>query len=219
VTEQAPLTLDDVRLRFLDAQAQLADAASAVEVIRESAERLGAAREGLADAGAQVVALAERFGSVADTMAENAERLREGVDAIRLGDPAAIRRQIEELDAAFTALQAVLIERLTRIEAGQSEARVELGASVANAQTATIDRLGAIEAGQLARQARIDASIAALQTVTVDRLSAIESRQEGLGTRIDDLRSNADSQRRERFVIAGILLAAVVIACILILVR
>lgn len=118
MTEQSPLTLDDVRLRFLEAQSQLADAGSAVETIRQSAERLGEARSGLANAGVEVAGLAERFGAVADAMAENAERLREGVDAIRLGDPAAIRRQIEELDAAFTAMQSVFGDRLTAIEVG-----------------------------------------------------------------------------------------------------
>lgn len=134
MTEQAPLTLDDVRLRFLEAQAQLADAGAAVEAIRQSAERLGEAREGLAGAGTQVAALAERFGAVADSMADNAEHLREGVDAIRLGDPTAIRQQIEELDAAFTAMQSVVGERLTAIEG-------RLAALASEAESAKRNRL------------------------------------------------------------------------------
>ncbi len=116
MTDAAPLTLDDVRLRFLEAQSQLADAGSAVEAIRQSSERLGAAREGLVDAGTEVAKLAERFGTVADNLAENADRLQQGVEAIRLGDPAAIRHEIEELDAAFTAMQGVFGERLKAIE-------------------------------------------------------------------------------------------------------
>src|SRR3712207_347091 len=98
MTEQASLTLDDVRQRFLEAQAQLTDASGAIEAIRQSAEKLGSAREGLADAGTQVAAMAERFGAVADAMDENAQQLLLGVEAIRLGDPAAIRREIQELD-------------------------------------------------------------------------------------------------------------------------
>lgn len=140
MAEQVPLTLDDIRLRFLEAQEQLSDAASAVEAIRQSAGRLGEAREGLAAAGTEVAGLAERFGSVADAMAENADRLREGVDAIRLGDPAAIRQQIEELDGAFTALQSVIGERLTAIETGQAEARQQLEAADRRAGTARRER-------------------------------------------------------------------------------
>lgn len=126
MTESAPLTLDDVRLRFLEAQSQLADAGSAVEAIRQSSERLGAARDGLAGAGAEVARLAERFGAVADNLAENADRLHQGVEAIRLGDPAAIRREIEELDAAFTAMQGVFGDRLKTIETAL--ARIEASA-------------------------------------------------------------------------------------------
>lgn len=122
MTEQAPLTLDDVRQRFLEAQAQLTDASGAIEAIRQSAYRLGAAREGLADAGKEVAGLAERFGTVADAMADNAQQLMEGVEAIRLGDPAAIRQEIQELDAAFTAFQSVNGDRLTSIEAALARA-------------------------------------------------------------------------------------------------
>jgi hypothetical protein len=129
MTEQAPLTLDDVRLRFLDAQAQLTDASGAIEAIRQSAQRLGAAREGLADAGTEVASLAERFGTVADAMAENAEQLTLGVEAIRLGDPAAIRQEIQELDSAFTAFQSVMVERLGVIEASVARSEVSMQAS------------------------------------------------------------------------------------------
>jgi chromosome segregation ATPase len=127
MTDERTLSLDDVRERFVEARAQLADASSSIGAIREAAQSLGQSRESLLGAGSRITELAERFGAVADAMAENAERLREGVDAIRLGDPAAIRRQIEELDAAFTALQSVSGERLTRIEAAMARLEQQLG--------------------------------------------------------------------------------------------
>ena len=137
MTDQAPLTLDDIRVRFLEAQSQLTDAASAVETIRHAAERLGSAREGLSVAGTEIAALAERFGSVADAMAENADRLREGVDAIRLGDPAAIRQQIQELDAAFTAMQEVMGTRFGALEAAEAETKRAVGELRVASATAT----------------------------------------------------------------------------------
>jgi len=122
MTEPAALTLDDVRQRFLEAQAQLTDASGAIEAIRQSADRLGHAREGLIDAGKEVSGLAERFGTVADSMSDNAQQLMLGVEAIRLGDPAAIRQEISELDAGFTAFQSVMIERLTELDASLARA-------------------------------------------------------------------------------------------------
>ena len=45
------VSLEEVRVRFLDAEARLSEAATAVGAIQEAAERLGAAREGLGAAG------------------------------------------------------------------------------------------------------------------------------------------------------------------------
>lgn len=126
MTEPTALTLDDVRARFLEAEARLGDAAAAIKSIETATERLASAREGLADAGQQLAGLAGSLGEVAAALTDNAQHLREGVDAIRLGDPAAIRRQIEELDSAFTALQAVLGDRLTAIEGSTAEASQEV---------------------------------------------------------------------------------------------
>jgi chromosome segregation ATPase len=110
------VSLEEVRARFLEAEARLEEASEAVATIEAAAASLGSTRESLSTAGDQVAGLATRFGDVADSLGENATHLREGVDAIRLGDPAAIRRQIEELDEAFTAMQAVTGERMTAVE-------------------------------------------------------------------------------------------------------
>lgn len=114
---KSSVTLEEVRERFLAAEARLGDTSNAIAAIEHAAERLGESRESLAIAGTAVSGLAGRFGEVADALTTNAENLRQGVDAIRMGDPAAIRRQIEELDAAFTAMQSVMGERLGKLEA------------------------------------------------------------------------------------------------------
>ena len=116
MTEQRPVTLEEVRARFLEAESRLSEAADAVGAIQAAAERIGAAREGLGAAGAQLGNLAAALGGIATSLDDNATNLREGVDAIRAGDPAQIRQQIEELDSAFTAMQSVVGERLTHLE-------------------------------------------------------------------------------------------------------
>jgi hypothetical protein len=121
MTEPAALSLDDVRARFVDAETSLTEMAASIRSIEGAAERLVGAREGVAEASQHLAALAGSLGEVTSSLATNAQHLREGVDAIRLGDPAAVRRQIEELDSAFTAMQAVMGERFGAIERGLAQ--------------------------------------------------------------------------------------------------
>jgi hypothetical protein len=125
------ISLEDVRVRFVDAEARLSDAAVAVGTIREAAERLGSAREGLGAAGARLGELAGALGGVAASLTDNAASLRAGVDAIRAGDPAEIKRRIEELDAAFTAMQSVVGSRLTTLEEQGAAVSTDLEATAA----------------------------------------------------------------------------------------
>ena len=48
------------------------------------------------------------------------------MDAIRLGDPAEVRRQLNELEAGFDAFQSVVGERFGAIEERQSKAEQQL---------------------------------------------------------------------------------------------
>ena len=121
MTEPSSVSLDEVRERFLEAEARLGDAAKAIQAIEDAATRVGAARESLTSAGEEIRGLAGQFSEVAASLGANAEELRRGVDAIRLGDPAAVRREIEELDAAFTAFQSVVGERFDANESAQTE--------------------------------------------------------------------------------------------------
>jgi ABC-type transporter Mla subunit MlaD len=126
MTEPGALSLDEVRARFLEAETRLTETTAAIKSIEGAAERLAGAREGVTEASQQLAVLAGSLGEVTSALTTNAQHLREGVDAIRLGDPAAIRRQIEELDSAFTAMQSVMGDRFGAIEAGLSEAKTSL---------------------------------------------------------------------------------------------
>ena len=121
MTEPSSVSLEEVRERFLEAEARLGDAAKAIQAIEDAATRVGAARESLTSAGEEIRGLAGQFTEVAASLGANAEELRRGVDAIRLGDPAAVRREIEELDAAFTAFQSVVGERFDASERAQTD--------------------------------------------------------------------------------------------------
>lgn len=114
---KSQVSLDDVRVRFMEAETKLSEAGVAIASIQMAAERLGAAKEGLGTASQRLAELASSFGDVAASLTNNAEELRLGVDAIKAGDPAEIKRQIEELDSAFTAMQSVVGERMTQLDA------------------------------------------------------------------------------------------------------
>lgn len=133
------VSLEDVQARFLEAETSLRDAGKAIQSIHDAAERLGVAREGLGAASQRLAELATTLGDVTDSLAANAEQLRQGVDAIKAGDPAAIKRQIEELDSAFTAMQSVVGERLTQLDAKVATLSSELVAS-ATSQAARSSR-------------------------------------------------------------------------------
>lgn len=158
------VSLDEVRARFLAAEERLTEASDAVGAIQQAALDIGSTRESLSQAGERLGALAGSVGEISTTLADNALHLREGVDAIRQGDPAAIRRQIEELDAAFTAMQSVLGERLATIE--QAERDVKSAVAELRAEAAS-------HGARAAREGRIIAAIGGVLFVVVIVLSLV----------------------------------------------
>jgi len=115
-----PPTLDDVRQRFLDAETSLAAITTTLERLNGAAAGIGQARHSLDQAGAALGELATSLAETATELESNAVALRQGVDVIRLGDPAEVRRQLSELDAEFGAFQATVVERLDAIEGRQA---------------------------------------------------------------------------------------------------
>lgn len=150
------ISLEDVRVRFMEAEARLTEAAAAVASIEGAAERLGEARDGVIGAGQQLGRLAESMGEIATALTTNATHLREGVDAIRAGDPAEIKRRIEELDASFTATQVVMVERFDGVQAaldggfGDLKRTAQDGVSTMAARVASFQREVRILAAGLA---------------------------------------------------------------------
>lgn len=153
------VSLDEVRARFLEAEGRLAAAAAATEEIREAAGSLGTARAGVAEAAARLEGLAASLADVSSALLENATNLRAGVDAIRAGDPAQVRRQIEELDSSFTAMQSVVGEGFATV--GQQQLTAAARSDALDASLATIE--------SRARRERLGAAavIAALVLVTI----------------------------------------------------
>jgi hypothetical protein len=125
--QSSPPTLEDVRQRFLDAETHLAGIGSTLERLSGAAAGIGQARQSLDGAGAALADLATNLGETANELEANATALRQGVDAIRLGDPAEVRRVLHELDGSFGAFQRTVIERFTAVEASQAELKRAVG--------------------------------------------------------------------------------------------
>lgn len=139
------VTLEDVRARFLEAESRLSEAAGAIEAIEQAAERLGLARESVSAASEQLAGLAAALGEVALGLNANATHLREGVDAIRAGDPAEIKRRIEELDAAFTAMQSVTAERSAALDVTLRERFDDAQRRAQEASVASLTKLARVQ--------------------------------------------------------------------------
>ena len=135
--EAGAITLEAVRTRFLDAETALADANRAITAIQGASMMIGEAKDSVTTSAGQLGALASALADMTGVLGDNATALREGVDAIRLGDPAEVRRMLSELDEAFTAFQATTGERLETLATQQRD----LGVGVAGlAQAESIGR-------------------------------------------------------------------------------
>jgi hypothetical protein len=134
-TQTSPITLEEVRTRFLEAESKLREATAAVEELRAGAEGMATTRETLALGARHLSELSTALTDVGGGLAENADQLRQGVDALRLSDPAEVRRQLDELAEAVAANQVVNSERLGQLEvsarAATSEASEATSASIA----------------------------------------------------------------------------------------
>jgi hypothetical protein len=128
--QSSPPTLDDVRQRFLDAETHLAGIGSTLERLSGAAAGIGQARQSLDGAGTALADLATNLGETANELEANATALRQGVDAIRLGDPAEVLRLLHELDASFGAFQRNVIERFTAVDASHAEFKRAIGSGL-----------------------------------------------------------------------------------------
>jgi hypothetical protein len=132
--ETVGITLEAVRTRFLEAETALADANRAITAIQGASVMIGEAKESVTVSAGQLGALAAALSDMTGVLGDNATALREGVDAIRLGDPAEVRRMLSELDEAFTAFQATTGDRLEALAKQQKDLGVGL-AGLAEAET------------------------------------------------------------------------------------
>lgn len=94
---QAPITLDHVRARFMEADRTLREASDSIEAIRGAAQRLGEARDGLTAAGAEVGRMVEAFEQAREQLVAAVATLDEGVVALQRSDPARIVERVNEL--------------------------------------------------------------------------------------------------------------------------
>jgi hypothetical protein len=100
--ERSPVTLEQVRVRFLEAEEQLRQLASALSGAQSAAAELGAARTSIDGAAESVSSAATKVGAVADVFADHDASLRKAIELLAAADPRAIREELTLLQTIAT---------------------------------------------------------------------------------------------------------------------
>lgn len=92
--EVESVSLEQVRVQFLQAEEHLRRLATSIEEAKAVATELGASRESVAQAAESLASLADQIGGAANTFSDHDASLRRGIELLAAADPAAIREDI-----------------------------------------------------------------------------------------------------------------------------
>lgn len=144
------VSLEEVRVRFLEAEDHLRRVASSIEEATTIGGELRQSRESLNQAVDGIVGLANRVGEVATGFADHDASLRRAIELLAAADPAAIREDIallrsiaagarESTSQEFFAIQQTLGEIQSLLAAIRREGRIAIvAASMAFLVAATV---------------------------------------------------------------------------------
>jgi DNA repair exonuclease SbcCD ATPase subunit len=93
----APVSLIEVRQRFIEAESSLASLAQALESLRSSSERFDEARTDLGRTHSQLVGLADVLGKGGEALMGSIAALKDGVGFFERTDPARLLSEIERV--------------------------------------------------------------------------------------------------------------------------
>jgi len=172
-SEREPISLDRVRSRFLDAEAKLIEAAESIESVRAAATEMREAREGLASAAGDVREMAEALERARASVEAAVGALQGGVEALRLSDPAEVRRQLVELSGGLTGLETGISDRFSAME--ERDGAFSSGVSQLSGETRT-----AVEG--------VQQKVAELQASTSRALNGAQERMEAIAAFAADTR-------------------------------
>jgi chromosome segregation ATPase len=195
---RATVSLEQVRARFLQADAALRDASASIESVRTASSQLGAARESLGNTGA---AVAEMVGKLESAVVA----LQGGVAALGESEPAQIVKRIEVVEGSIAALHAHV--------GNESSA---IGTRQASAEAVVLEALeasGASTRGELtALRGELDKQTAALSAKVQSAYDAQKASLEQLRSSIErvngDLQGVSSRGRRDTWVAFLLLLIA-----------
>lgn len=169
----APISLDDVRERFVQAESSLNELTDVLRSLRSSSERFDDARGGLRDASQRLLSLSDRFTAATQTVAGSIELLRQAIGVLEKSEPARVLAALDHLDNVVQGVGVALntsAERLTQDvhNVGEVLKRVETFSETAEARD--VARMSALQ-GMLTQVAEAQATRLADVRVAIQTLS------------------------------------------------
>lgn len=136
------VSLEKVRVQFIEAEEHLRRLASSIEEAKVVAAELGASRESVTRAADSLASLAEQIGRAANGFSDHDASLRRGIELLAAADPAAIREDIallrsiaadsrEAISVEFEGVARALDTQQTTLADVRREVRLALGAAFA----------------------------------------------------------------------------------------
>jgi ABC-type transporter Mla subunit MlaD len=180
----APISLDDVRQRFVQAESSLNELTDALKSLRNSSERFDDARGGLRDASQRLISLSDQFAAATQALGGSIELVRQAIGVLERSEPARVLAALEQLERVVQDVNVALessAERLTQDvqEVGEVLKRVEAFSETAESREAA--RMSALQEiltqAAEAQAARLTESAAAIQKLAkglADQHAAID---------------------------------------------
>ena len=185
MTQPAPttgVTLSDVRARFLEAEAELNNAAATLARLESAITQLDEARAGLRDASGEIAKLHGVYTEAAHSMRESVRVLTTGVESIRETEPAQVIQRIEQLertlaDANGSLARAIgsVSEHAERLTDGQQLLAHRLGESRDAVVNAVAQGFGSAETKQAAHVAMLQESVSTVSSALAKGISGLSS--------------------------------------------
>ena len=140
--EAALVSLEKVRVQFIEAEEHLRRLASSIEEAKVVAAELGASRESVTQAAESLASLTQQIGRAVNGFSDHDASLRRGIELLAAADPAAIREDIallrsiaadsrEATSVEFQGVARALDAHQTSLAGVRREVRIALGAASA----------------------------------------------------------------------------------------
>ena len=169
----APVTLEEVRESFVQAESSLIELTDALKSLRSSGEQFDDARGELQNASQRLLGLADQLTAATQGIAGSVELLRQGIGVLEKSEPARILSALEHLgnvvDSTSVALQAST-DRLTQDVHDASADLGKIQGSIEDAESRGVARVDALEE-LLTKAAEVQATHLAEATRGVQALS------------------------------------------------